>query len=109
MRNSLRLPRAIGEGEGIIPTENKMNLKYQKQVVVVRKDLNMRRGKAMAQVAHASMKVILDRGLRDEHSIKIMLQDPALREWLNGTFTKVVVSVDSKSIVTGKQIGRAHV
>ena len=32
-----------------------------KQVIVVRKDLNMRKGKMCAQVAHASMKVLLDR------------------------------------------------
>jgi peptidyl-tRNA hydrolase len=32
-----------------------------KQVIVVRKDLNMRLGKACAQAAHASMKVFFDR------------------------------------------------
>lgn len=32
-----------------------------KQVIVVRKDLNMRKGKLAAQVAHASMKVFFDR------------------------------------------------
>ena len=31
-----------------------------KQVIVIRKDLNMRKGKMIAQGAHASMKVILD-------------------------------------------------
>ena len=31
-----------------------------KQVIVVRKDLNMRKGKIATQVAHASMKVLLD-------------------------------------------------
>ena len=32
-----------------------------KQVIVVRKDLNMRKGKMCAQVAHASLKIFLDR------------------------------------------------
>ena len=32
-----------------------------KQVIIVRKDLNMRKGKIAAQVAHAAMKVILDK------------------------------------------------
>jgi PTH2 family peptidyl-tRNA hydrolase len=33
-----------------------------KQVIVMRKDLHMRKGKMIAQGAHASMKVLLDRG-----------------------------------------------
>jgi len=33
-----------------------------RQVILVRKDLNMRKGKIGAQVAHASMKVFFDRG-----------------------------------------------
>lgn len=31
-----------------------------KQVIVIRKDLNMRKGKMIAQGAHASMKVFFD-------------------------------------------------
>ena len=31
-----------------------------KQVIVIRKNLNMRKGKMCAQAAHASMKVIID-------------------------------------------------
>ena len=60
----------------------------------------MRRGKAMSQVAHASMKVLLDRAEKSEDSIKIWLLDPALKEWINGSFTKVVVSVDSGEELT---------
>ena len=33
-----------------------------KQVIVMRKDLNMRKGKMIAQGAHASMKVFFDWG-----------------------------------------------
>jgi len=32
-----------------------------KQVIVVRKDLNMRKGKIAAQASHASLKVFFDR------------------------------------------------
>jgi len=71
-----------------------------KQVIVVRKDLNMRKGKMCAQAAHASMKVITDRLIWD--SAHPGSYDPELRttpeitEWLTGIFTKVVVSVDSE-------------
>lgn len=68
-----------------------------KQVIVVRKDLNMRKGKIAAQVAHASMKFLIDnneasRG--DEITVKL---SPAEAEWLlSGSFTKIVVGCDSE-------------
>ncbi len=68
-----------------------------KQVIVVRKDLNMRKGKIAAQVAHASMKFLVDnneaeRG--DELNVKL---SPAEAEWLlSGSFTKIVVGCDSE-------------
>lgn len=67
-----------------------------KQVIVVRKDLNMRKGKIAAQVAHASMKFLFDnneaeRG--DELHVKLSPEEAA---WVNGPFAKVVVSVDSE-------------
>lgn len=80
-----------------------------KQVIVVRKDLNMRKGKMCAQSAHASMKAILDRmtdtqtftsPLQDEElTIKVLPLDPGspIEDWINGLFTKVCVSVDSEA------------
>jgi len=68
-----------------------------KQVIVVRKDLNMRRGKESAQVAHAAMKFLCDRiheARRCDDYWETTLTD-VQREWLNGSFAKVVVSVDS--------------
>jgi len=66
-----------------------------KQVIVVRKDLSMRKGKLAAQVAHAAMKFLVDnneaiRG--DELVVKI---SPAEAAWLTGSHAKVVVGVDS--------------
>lgn len=75
--------------------------KAPKQVIVMRKDLNMRKGKMVAQGAHASMKVILDR----MHDIDLfsgstafgMIDIPtAMQKWIDGLFTKVCVSVDSE-------------
>ena len=81
-----------------------MNMKT-KQVIILRKDLNMRKGKMVAQGAHASMKVILDNTVReyqregDRHvcrEIKIDKLDDALLDWVNGTFTKICVGVESE-------------
>lgn len=75
-----------------------------KQVIVMRKDLGMRKGKMIAQGAHASLKVLLDAG-RIDHvgdggvdgaSFALSLS-PALATWLGGRFTKVCVSVDSEA------------
>lgn len=78
-----------------------------KQVLVVRKDLNMRKGKIAAQCAHASMKVLLDRmfwsssitieGILGPASLTLYC-DPhgPMWEWLIGKFTKVCVYVNSE-------------
>lgn len=73
-----------------------------KQVIVVRKDLGMRKGKMCAQAAHASMKAILDELFHtqfNEHYTTIgitLSHDSPLYHWLTGIFTKVVVGCDSE-------------
>lgn len=69
-------------------------MRTAKQVIVMRKDLNMRKGKMIAQGAHASLKVLLDAATRDGDSIALP-RDEATVAWLGGRFTKVCVSVDS--------------
>ncbi len=75
-------------------------MKQAKQVIVMRKDLNMRKGKMIAQGAHASVKVLLDAGelAADRTSFAIAI-DPAsaLAAWLGGRFTKICVSVTSEA------------
>lgn len=67
-----------------------------KQVIVVRKDLNMRKGKIASQVAHASMKFILDNNEADRGDVlHVSLKGPEVM-WMSGSFTKVVVGVDSE-------------
>lgn len=61
-----------------------------KQVIVMRKDLGMRKGKMIAQGAHASLKALLDSG-----DLGPMAAEPA-RIWLKGSFTKICVSVNSE-------------
>jgi PTH2 family peptidyl-tRNA hydrolase len=78
--------------------------KEPKQVIVIRKDLGMRKGKMCAQAAHASMKAILDELYRipfgiDDCQINFQMllkKDDPLTKWIEGIFTKVVVSCDSE-------------
>ena len=72
--------------------------KVAKQVIVMRKDLNMRKGKMVAQGAHASMKAILDWSIHDGNGLLTELPTgSALESWINGLFTKICVSVDSEN------------
>lgn len=77
-----------------------------KQVIVVRKDLNMRKGKIASQVAHASMGAILPymrlENSRPDHETRLI---PAywwdhlayVEAWLEGSFVKICVSVNSEA------------
>lgn len=81
-----------------------------KQVIVIRKDLNMRKGKMCSQSSHASMGALLSlfTKLKCEHlppfepgqiTYRYELEfgdDGCLNNWLNGKFTKICVSVDSE-------------
>ncbi len=73
-----------------------------KQVIVMRKDLNMRKGKMAAQAAHASMLVLLNMmyRLKGEYYTDLTLlvhKNSPLGEWLlTETFKKICVSVDSE-------------
>ena len=67
-----------------------------KQVIIVRRDLNMRKGKIAAQVAHASMAFLVD-GLSGTKKVTISLTEEEAA-WLydpESAHAKVVVSVDS--------------
>lgn len=91
-----------------------------KQIIVVRTDLNMRKGKMCAQVAHASMKVFFDRMSTERNEFpvfqldeeqkqsnsyimkpfvtkKIMFYDnEPMLQWMEGFFTKIVVGCNSE-------------
>lgn len=68
-----------------------------KQWIIIRKDLNMRKGKIAAQAAHASMKVFLDNveeWLSDGFTVRGLDRDAL--EWARGQFTKICLYVESE-------------
>jgi len=83
-----------------------------KQVLVVRDDLNMRKGKIAAQSAHGATKVFFDRKLRDvedivrkalwpdgggpPHILVIPLTEE-MHEWEDGVFAKICLGVESEA------------
>ena len=75
-----------------------MNHYNVKQVIVLRKDLKMRKGKMVAQGAHASMAVILNKGkvvgYGDDRMEIYMNED--MKEWLNNDYAKICVGVNSE-------------
>ena len=67
-----------------------------KQVLVVRKDLNMRKGKIGAQCAHASLGVILNEMVKTTSGDKLLNYDERIFPWIENSFTKVCVYVNSE-------------
>ena len=70
-----------------------------KQVIVIRKDLGMRKGKIASQAAHASMAAILNgqAGIKHPSSMDLVINmTPEMKTWLTGIFTKICLSVNSE-------------
>jgi PTH2 family peptidyl-tRNA hydrolase len=66
-----------------------------KQVVVMRHDLKMRRGKQIAQGAHASMSFMCHR-LQEKGTMSFDDFTEPQRSWLTGSFAKVCCRVNSE-------------
>lgn len=71
-----------------------------KQVIVMRHDLGMRRGKQIAQGAHASMAFLATR-LRAAGSLSLEDLGADGRAWMEGPFAKVCVRVNSEAELLG--------
>ena len=69
--------------------------KVAKQVIVMRKDLGMRKGKMVAQGSHASLGAVLEIQKNDSFMSADALK--AFDSWIHGTFTKICVSVNSET------------
>lgn len=67
-----------------------------KQVIVVRKDLNMRKGKIAAQAGHGVLNIFLDDLGGKTESMTISLTRAEV-EWIRSGAAKICVSVDSEA------------
>lgn len=84
-----------------------MSERAAKQVIVIRRDLGMRRGKEIAQGAHASMAWLTERlGRLDSFPpgfFVLHLTEPQ-RAWVTGSFTKVTCKVSSLEELTELEV-----
>jgi len=85
-------------------------MKEVKQVIIMRKDLGMTKGKMMAQAAHASLAVFfqdmhLEYGLntvKNNGAYKYVLWLPSgslgdqMHQWIQGSFTKIGLKCESE-------------
>ena len=72
-----------------------------KQVVVMRTDLGMRKGKQIAQGAHACMAAVFKNSFivpndTGHHDHKVIPYTIGLENWFNNCFTKICVKADSE-------------
>jgi len=68
-----------------------------KQVIVMRTDLGMRKGKMCAQAAHASMKIFFDRFVLAGDKHYSFEATSEMAAWIHGAFTKIVVGADTEA------------
>ena len=68
-----------------------------KQVIVIRRDLKMRRGKEIAQGAHASTAWLAERVIQGMNAVGSIELSEAERAWLTSSFRKVTVKVGSEA------------
>ena len=69
-----------------------------KQVIVMRKDLKMRRGKEIAQGCHASLGVVLAAMRKNKYTFKFKIEKNSIWDaWLNGRFSKICVYCKDES------------
>ena len=86
--------------------KNVKNMRNIRQTIIVRKDLNMRKGKIGAQSAHASMLSLLNlmrkMYVNDNHGNESIIlhteftKDSYIGEWLEGSFTKICLGCESE-------------
>lgn len=83
------------QSDGISFSEVQYITSTVKQVIVIRRDLHMRQGKAVAQGAHAAMMFLID-AIANGRNLS-----QAEQRWLSGWITKICLRVDSEQELTG--------
>jgi peptidyl-tRNA hydrolase, PTH2 family len=75
-----------------------------KQVIIIRNDLNMRRGKMVAQGAHASLVVITSKlnisQLENEYKGEFVMPK-VFKQWLENSYTKICLQCNSEEELIG--------
>ena len=80
-----------------------MDKKDVKQVIVIRRDLKMRRGKEIAQGAHASIAFLTRRVVgslpddTNDRGVRVIVFSPAELQWIQDGFRKICCIVNSES------------
>lgn len=67
-----------------------------KQVIVIRKDLRMRKGKAASYVANVSSKFLVDNNEAERDDELRVKLSPVEVEWLRGPSTRIVLAAPSE-------------
>lgn len=73
------------------------DIKAPKQVIVMRKDLKLRRGKEISQACHATMKFLCDKMRSKEGNQHEIFLSEVEVAWIHGNFTKICVQVSSEA------------
>lgn len=66
-----------------------------KQTIVIRKDLNMRKGKIVSQSCHASMAAIFNKA-KIANNEMVVPYDGVVKEWFEDKFTKICLGCNSE-------------
>jgi PTH2 family peptidyl-tRNA hydrolase len=66
-----------------------------KQIIVVRNDINMKKGELATQVAAASLKFLIENNESNRNDQVFVTLSNNEASWLTGSFSQVVVGVDS--------------
>lgn len=100
MQPDENMPQVVEErADPNVVVETAVGAREVKQVIIIRRDLRMRRGKEIAQGAHAAMAWLSKRLVHNDKSA-IAVFSAAERQWLMGSFKKITLQVHSEKELT---------